>query len=69
LIAASGRDLLARRRTLSSNWLCAAQIDELADPLPPVQLQLGWPMGQKNTPQLTLTKELIKFGRRHINQK
>ena len=46
-----------------------AQMDELANPLTSVQLQLGWPMGQKDAPQLTLTQKLIELGRRHINQK
>jgi len=44
-------------------------MDELANPLTPVQLQLRWPMGQKNALELAMAEKLIELGRRHINQK
>src|SRR6516165_4077531 len=45
-----------------------AQPDQLEDPLPPIQRQLGWPAGDQQMPQLALTKQMIELGRRLINQ-
>src|SRR6516162_779148 len=45
-----------------------AQPDELKDPLPPVERQLGWPAGDQQVPELALTKQMIELGRRLINQ-
>jgi len=45
-----------------------AQTEELADALPPAQLQLGRPMSEQNPPQLALTKEMVEFGRRDVDQ-
>src|SRR6516164_3035569 len=44
-----------------------AQPDELEDPLPPVQRQLGCPAGDQQMPELSFTKQVIELGRRLIN--
>src|SRR5215471_12169036 len=41
-----------------------AEAGELADALPPAELQLGWPMGEQDAPQLALAEEMVEFGRR-----
>jgi hypothetical protein len=46
-----------------------AQAHQLADPLSPVQLQFGPAVGKQNPPELVLAKEMVEFGRRHIDQK
>src|SRR5215831_6597139 len=45
-----------------------AQADELADPLSPVQLQLGGPVGEQKTPKLAVAEEMIELGGRDIDQ-
>src|SRR6516164_9003977 len=44
-----------------------AQPDELEDPLPPVQRELGCPAGDQQMPELAFTKQVIELGRRLIN--
>src|SRR5215472_17079869 len=44
-----------------------AQADELEDPLPPVQRQLGCPAGDQQMPERALTKQVIELVRRLIN--
>ena len=44
-----------------------AQLDELEDPLPPVQRQLGCSAGDQQMPELAFTKQVIELGRRLIN--
>ena len=39
-----------------------AQADELADPLSPVQLQLGPPVGEEEAPKLAVTEQIIELG-------
>ena len=36
-----------------------AQVNKLADPLSPVQLQLGRPVGQKNPPEFAMAEQII----------
>jgi hypothetical protein len=38
-----------------------AQVDQLADPLSPVELQLGRTVGEQNAPQLALAEEMIEL--------
>ena len=38
-----------------------AQVDELPDPLSPVELHLGRTVGEQNTPQLALAGEMIEL--------
>src|SRR6516164_6871503 len=45
-----------------------AQPDELEDPLPPVQRQLGWPAGDEQVPELAFTKQVIELVRYLVNQ-
>ena len=45
-----------------------AQPDELKDPLPPVQRQLGWPGCQQQVPELTFTEQVIELGRCLVDQ-
>src|SRR6516165_5092760 len=44
------------------------QPDELKDPLPPVQRQLGWPAGDQQVPEFAFTEQVIELGHRLINQ-
>ena len=37
-----------------------AQADELADPLSPVQVQLGPPVGEEEAPKLAVTEQIIE---------
>src|SRR6516225_367303 len=46
-----------------------AQAEEFANALPSVQLQLGWPTGEQDAPQLAVAKQVVELGCRHINQK
>jgi hypothetical protein len=45
-----------------------AQADELADPLSPVQLQLGPPVGEEEAPKLAVTEQIIELGLCSISQ-
>jgi hypothetical protein len=45
-----------------------APADELADPLPPVELQLGRPVGEQDAPQLTIAEQVVELRRGHIDQ-
>src|SRR6516162_11727144 len=45
-----------------------AQPDELEDPLPPVQRQLGWPGCDQQVPELAFTKQVIELGRCLVDQ-
>ena len=38
-----------------------AQVDQLPDPLSPVELQLGRTVGEQNAPQLALAEEVIEL--------
>ena len=46
-----------------------AQAGELADALPPVQLQLGRPVGEQDAPQLASAEQTVELRRRYIDQK
>src|SRR6516162_7409757 len=45
-----------------------AQPDELEDPLPPVQRQLGWPGCDQQVPELALTEQMVELGRCLVDQ-
>jgi hypothetical protein len=45
-----------------------AQTDEFLDLLPPVQLHIGWSIGEQNAAQLTMAKQAIELGCRDIDQ-
>jgi hypothetical protein len=38
-----------------------AQVDQLADPLSPVELPLGRTVGERNAPQLARAEEMIEL--------
>ena len=46
-----------------------AQMDKLTDLLPAVELELGRARGEKEPRELSATKEVSDFRRRHIDQK
>ena len=45
-----------------------AQPQQFADPLSPVQLQLGWPAGEQEPRDFAGAEELAEFHRRHVDQ-